>query len=220
MSFSLKIIPYRWRGHFDMLNDKVRNKAYASSIIQANDNHGIDTSSDNSSCNNGNDGCNESDIIVVDKNGDNKENNSCRSTKFLIKDNENEGVNGMETESSIGTAIFSINNDKADVNHMRYKNNIAKEEEEDCDLWFEIGCGSGLLSCLTAKHSKAHIVAFECVSQLAEIARETVAKNGLSQRITINSCHTNFIDPQYFTQIYGKAAIGCVRYENHSHIHI
>jgi hypothetical protein len=165
-----------------MLADKQRNKAYSSSIMQAS----VQYSSSN----------NKNDIIVVDRNGGNDD-------EHISSKNSDPEYLKSDNESSIDTASFGI-----DKNHIKYENSLTKEK--DLDVWFEIGCGSGLLSCLLAKHLNVYIVAFECVLELAAIAREIVTKNGLSDSIDIVSCHTDSIDPQYFTKKYGKAAKGCV----------
>jgi tetratricopeptide (TPR) repeat protein len=53
-------------------------------------------------------------------------------------------------------------------------------------LVLEIGAGSGLLSMMAARAGADHVVACEMVRPVAEAAREIIARNGLSQRITVH----------------------------------
>jgi tetratricopeptide (TPR) repeat protein len=53
------------------------------------------------------------------------------------------------------------------------------------DLVFEIGTGSGLVSMMAARAGASKVVSCEVLPLMADIAREVVAKNGLSDRITV-----------------------------------
>jgi tetratricopeptide (TPR) repeat protein len=52
-------------------------------------------------------------------------------------------------------------------------------------LVLEIGTGSGLVAMMAARAGAGHVVTCEAVPILAEIAQETIARNGLSDRITV-----------------------------------
>ena len=54
----------------------------------------------------------------------------------------------------------------------------------------DIGTGTGLLAMMAARAGAAHVTACETVGPLAEVAREIVAQNGLSDRITIIHKHS------------------------------
>ena len=53
------------------------------------------------------------------------------------------------------------------------------------DLVLEVGTGSGLVAMMAARAGAAKVVSCEVLPLMADIAREVVAKNGLSERITI-----------------------------------
>lgn len=53
------------------------------------------------------------------------------------------------------------------------------------DLVLEIGTGSGLVAMMAARAGAAKVVSCEVLPLMADIAREVVAKNGLSERITV-----------------------------------
>jgi tRNA G46 methylase TrmB len=105
-----------------------------------------------------------------------------RKERHVAKPNPNPNPAAHETLNSSSTV--SLSNDKT---LSRSPNNINHSSMiyEERDIWFEIGCGSGLLSCLLAKHSTAHVIAFECVPELARIARETVKRNNLTHQVTV-----------------------------------
>lgn len=52
-------------------------------------------------------------------------------------------------------------------------------------LVLEIGTGSGLLAMLAARAGARHVYTCEIEPHLAEVARENIARNGLSERITV-----------------------------------
>jgi tetratricopeptide (TPR) repeat protein len=54
----------------------------------------------------------------------------------------------------------------------------------------DIGTGTGLLAMMAARAGAAHVTACETVGAMADIAREIVALNGLSDRITIVHKHS------------------------------
>lgn len=49
----------------------------------------------------------------------------------------------------------------------------------------DIGCGSGLLSMLAAKHGASHVTACEVVPEIAEVARHIVRGNGFAERVVV-----------------------------------
>lgn len=49
----------------------------------------------------------------------------------------------------------------------------------------DIGCGSGLLSMLAAKHGAAHVTGCEMVPEIAEVARDIVRGNGFAERVAV-----------------------------------
>lgn len=53
------------------------------------------------------------------------------------------------------------------------------------DLVLEIGTGSGLVAMMAARAGAERVVSCEVLPVMADIAREVVAKNGLSERVTI-----------------------------------
>ena len=60
----------------------------------------------------------------------------------------------------------------------------------------DIGSGSGLLAMLAARAGAAHVHTCEMLPQLAATAREIIAANGLSDRITVHACHSGKLDRQ------------------------
>lgn len=58
----------------------------------------------------------------------------------------------------------------------------------------DIGSGSGLLAMIAARAGAAHVHTCELLPQLAATAREIIAANGLSDRITVHSCHSRQLD--------------------------
>ena len=56
---------------------------------------------------------------------------------------------------------------------------------------FDIGAGTGLLSMLAARHGAKDVHAIEQFPAMAELARATVAENGLSDCITVHTVHTD-----------------------------
>ncbi|WP_319244289.1 tetratricopeptide repeat protein [uncultured Propionivibrio sp.] len=60
---------------------------------------------------------------------------------------------------------------------------------------FEIGSGSGLLSMLAARAGARTVVGCEAVPQIAEIAREVVAANGLSDTVSIVAKPSHAVQP-------------------------
>jgi len=54
-------------------------------------------------------------------------------------------------------------------------------------LVLEIGTGSGLVAMMAARAGAKHVVTCEAVPILAKVAKETVARNGLADRITVLS---------------------------------
>lgn len=60
----------------------------------------------------------------------------------------------------------------------------------------DIGSGSGLLAMMAARAGAAHVHTCEMLPQLAATAREIIAANGLADRITVHSCHSEKLDRQ------------------------
>lgn len=58
----------------------------------------------------------------------------------------------------------------------------------------DIGTGSGLQAMIAARAGAAHVHACEFQPVLAATAREIVAANGLTDRITIHACHSGRLD--------------------------
>lgn len=59
----------------------------------------------------------------------------------------------------------------------------------------EVGCGTGLLSCIAARCGAAHVYAVEPTS-LVEVAREVVAANGLQDRVTVLHGKVEDLEPR------------------------
>ena len=59
----------------------------------------------------------------------------------------------------------------------------------------EIGTGSGLLAMMAARAGARHVYTCEVVPQIAQAAREIVARNGYAERITVLDKHSNAIAP-------------------------
>jgi hypothetical protein len=73
---------------------------------------------------------------------------------------------------------------------------ITAAGETEC-RWLDIGTGSGLLASLVATEAARQgraafhtITAMEIVSELAEVAAETFARNGIEKHITLLQCHS------------------------------
>lgn len=60
----------------------------------------------------------------------------------------------------------------------------------------DIGAGTGLLSMMAARAGARHVIACESNPVLAELAREIIAHNGLSEKITVLGKSSFQIDPQ------------------------
>ena len=71
------------------------------------------------------------------------------------------------------------------LHKLKREQEILEIHFENDDFWCEIGCGSGLLACLVAKILNRHVIAFECVPELAAVARETVALNSLGHLVLV-----------------------------------
>jgi predicted RNA methylase len=76
---------------------------------------------------------------------------------------------------------FSMMNDR--VRNEAYERSIAAQVKGKIVL--EIGAGSGLLSMMAARAGATHVYACEMMPVIAAKAREIIAQNGLSERITI-----------------------------------
>ncbi|HSX57262.1 MAG TPA: 50S ribosomal protein L11 methyltransferase [Sphingomonas sp.] len=59
----------------------------------------------------------------------------------------------------------------------------------------EIGTGSGLLAMMAARAGAAHVYTCEMEPAVAIAAREVIARNGFSDRITVISKHSKDVDP-------------------------
>jgi tetratricopeptide (TPR) repeat protein len=60
----------------------------------------------------------------------------------------------------------------------------------------DIGAGTGLLSMMAARAGARHVIACESNPAMAELAREIIAHNGLSEKITVLGKPSFQIDPQ------------------------
>jgi tetratricopeptide (TPR) repeat protein len=79
--------------------------------------------------------------------------------------------------------IPMINDDERNAAYER----ALKRAVTPNSIVFEIGTGSGLVAMMAARAGAKHVVTCEAVPILAERAKETVARNGLSDRITVLS---------------------------------
>ena len=81
-------------------------------------------------------------------------------------------------------------------NHA-YASALERVIEED-DFVLDIGAGSGLLSMLAARHTKAqHVFACEGDAALARAARGVVEANGLAERVTVINRLSNQLELGY-----------------------
>lgn len=92
---------------------------------------------------------------------------------------------------------FSMMNDHA-------RNRAIQEAISAIDLTgkvvFEIGTGAGLVAMYFARAGARHVYTCEMDEQLSKLAVQTIARNGLSDRITvIHASSTEFIRSQAFT---------------------
>lgn len=67
----------------------------------------------------------------------------------------------------------------------------------------EVGCGTGLLSCVAAKLGAAHVYAVE-PTPLVERARELVAANGLQDRVTVLQGMIEDLEPQPVDVVFSE----------------
>eukprot|EP01041_Mallomonas_annulata_P003035 gene3035-5951_t len=71
----------------------------------------------------------------------------------------------------------------------------------------DIGCGSGLLGTLLAKKSSFRkIIEFDCVPDLTKIARETIIRNNLIDKMNVWLTHTTNLDYQFMTRTFREKA--------------
>jgi Flp pilus assembly protein TadD/precorrin-6B methylase 2 len=82
-----------------------------------------------------------------------------------------------------GWHIPMINDDERNA---AYERALARAVTPD-SLVLEIGTGSGLVAMMAARAGARHVVTCEAVPILAEVAQETVARNGFADRITVLS---------------------------------
>ncbi len=73
-----------------------------------------------------------------------------------------------------------------DERNAAYERALARAVSPD-SLVLEIGTGSGLVAMMAARAGAKHVVTCEAVPILAEVARETVARNGFGDKITVLS---------------------------------
>ena len=59
---------------------------------------------------------------------------------------------------------------------------------------FEVGTGTGILAMMAVEAGAAHVYTCECEPLLAEVARENIARNGLSDRITVLAKRSNEVE--------------------------
>jgi protein arginine N-methyltransferase 7 len=77
---------------------------------------------------------------------------------------------------------FAMLNDHA--RNAFYRDALKAHVRPD-DIVLEIGTGSGLLAMLAAKAGAKHVYAVEANKHMAQLARQLIAGNGLSERITV-----------------------------------
>lgn len=82
-----------------------------------------------------------------------------------------------------GWHIPMINDDERNA---AYERALARAVTPD-SLVLEIGTGSGLVAMMAARAGARHVVTCEAVPILAQVAQETVARNGFADRITVLS---------------------------------
>jgi Flp pilus assembly protein TadD/precorrin-6B methylase 2 len=82
-----------------------------------------------------------------------------------------------------GWHIPMINDDERNA---AYERALARAVTPD-SLVLEIGTGSGLVAMMAARAGARHVVTCEAVPILAQVAHETVARNGFADRITVLS---------------------------------
>ena len=71
------------------------------------------------------------------------------------------------------------------VQWLKREQDLLQNPFDDNEIWCDIGCGSGLLACLVAQILTARVIAFECVPELAAVARETIALNSLGHLVVV-----------------------------------
>jgi len=79
--------------------------------------------------------------------------------------------------------IPMINDDERNAAYER----ALKSAVTPDSLVLEIGTGSGLVAMMAARAGARHVVTCEAVPILAELAKETIARNGFAERITVLS---------------------------------
>lgn len=67
----------------------------------------------------------------------------------------------------------------------------------------EVGCGTGLLSCVAARLGATHVHAVEPTAQ-AELARALVAANGLGDRVTVHEAMIEDLDPEPVDLVFSE----------------
>jgi predicted RNA methylase len=72
----------------------------------------------------------------------------------------------------------------------------------------DIGSGSGLLAIMAARAGAAHVYTCEVNPVLAEVARWTIARNGLSDKITVLSMMSNQVEVESGTSNHGGGGGG------------
>ena len=82
-----------------------------------------------------------------------------------------------------GWHIPMINDDERNAAYERALKRAITPES----IVFEIGTGSGLVAMMAARAGAKHVVTCEAVPILADIAQETIARNGLADKITVLS---------------------------------
>jgi type II protein arginine methyltransferase len=117
-------------------------------------------------------------------------------------------------ERSFPTWHFSMMSDETRNSAIE---NCIKDAGVAGKLVFEIGTGAGLAAMLFAKHGAKKIVTCEVDDQMYSIARKTIAKNNLGDKINIfhgssadfiNSVQTNFSPDIIFTETLDCGVVG------------
>jgi len=100
---------------------------------------------------------------------------------------ENEEVQfALRVAMSGSIAAWHIPMINDDERNAAYERALTRAITPD-SLVFEIGTGSGLVAMMAARAGARHVVTCEAVPILAEVAKETIARNGFADRITVVS---------------------------------
>jgi len=80
-----------------------------------------------------------------------------------------------------------------DVRNRAYDAALQRAVRPGCRV-FEIGAGSGLLAMMAARAGAGRVVTCEANPTIARLARDVVAANGLSDRVSVIAAHSTAVD--------------------------